>query len=174
MSSSRWRRTATGTAAPCLLRVTTGSVGLFSLCILVTATSSGCEGGERAPSDLVNFAPPAVTGGPRDAAPDAPDAVTEARVELPATIAAAVKQIVGAMTESDKTTLRATRREDLIAYHHGWGRDIRNELGLWGGNDALLADCGRAAGRGPPHPDDCSMLIIEAVWDALRVSRQRP
>src|SRR5689334_5850397 len=41
------RRTATGTAAPCLLRVTTGSLGLFSLCILVTATSSACEGGER-------------------------------------------------------------------------------------------------------------------------------
>lgn len=148
---------------------------MFSVCIfVVTATSSACDAGERAPSDLVTVAPPAVTGGPRDAAPDAPGATTEARVEQPATIAAAVRQIVGAMPESDKRTLRATQREDLIDYHHGWGRDIRNELGLWGGNDALLADCGRAAGSAYLHPDDCSMLIIEAVWDALRVSHQRP
>lgn len=144
------------------------------MCILVTSTFSACEAGERAPSDLVTFAPPTVTAGPRDAAPDAPDAATEARIEWPATIAAAVGQIVVGMTESDKTTLRATPREDLIAYHRGWGRSIRNEFGLWGGNDALLADCGRAAGRAHSHPDECSMLIIEAVWDALRVSRLRP
>jgi hypothetical protein len=154
--------------------VTSGFLGLFSSCILVTATSGACGKGERAPSGPVTVAPPAVPAGPRDAALVAPDAATEAHVEPPATIAAAVTQIVGELSESDKTTIRATRREDLITYHHGWGTNIRNELGLWGDNHALLADCGRADGIAHPHADDCSMLIIEAVWDALQDSHPRP
>jgi len=43
---------------------------------------------------------------------------------------------------------------------------IRNSLGLWQGNDALM----QALREREPgiHPDDASMLIIEQVWRRLR------
>jgi hypothetical protein len=54
------------------------------------------------------------------------------------------------------------RKDSLIELHHGWGTGIRNGFGLWRGNTGLQASCAKE------HPDDCSMVIIEAVWEALR------
>jgi hypothetical protein len=66
------------------------------------------------------------------------------------------------MEKSDKARLRDTKKEDLILFHHGWGTGIRNGFGLWGDNTNLMTDC-RAQ-----HPDDASMVIIEAVWQSLQ------
>jgi len=80
----------------------------------------------------------------------------------PRTVEQAVTNILGSMSEEDKQKVRATKREDLIRYHHGWGTGIRNGLGLWRGNRQLLADCNAQ------HPDDASMVIIDAVWERLQ------
>lgn len=80
----------------------------------------------------------------------------------PCTIEQAVTSILATMSVEDKQKVRATKKDDLIQYHHGWGTAIRNGLGLWRGNGELLADC--KAG----HPDDASMVIIEAVWERLQ------
>ena len=82
----------------------------------------------------------------------------------PTTVQAAVEDIVSALPEEDKAALRKTEKEDLIRFHHGWGTGIRNDYGLWRGNRQLIESaCGE-----PCHPDDASMVIIEAVWSALR------
>lgn len=83
---------------------------------------------------------------------------------FPVTINEAVDIIVGGMTDEDKIQILGKSRDDLIIYHHGWGTGIRNEFGLWRGNTALLDDCGGS----DIHPDACSMIIIEAVWERLR------
>ena len=57
-------------------------------------------------------------------------------------------------------------KTDLILFHHGGGTGIRNDFGLWRGNDKLIGSCGKGQ---QVHPDSCSMLIIEAVWDLLQV-----
>ena len=77
----------------------------------------------------------------------------------------AVKYILDGMSDKDKDTVRKTKKNKLIFYHHGWGTGIRNSLGLWGTNEALLKDTGKA------HPDDASMVIIEAVWEKLQKSQ---
>lgn len=83
----------------------------------------------------------------------------------PRTLEQAVASIVESANPDDMVKVRATKREDLIQYHMGWGTGIRNDLGLWRGNHALLrAACGEAA----CHPDDASMKIIEAVWRHLQ------
>ena len=82
--------------------------------------------------------------------------------QLPTTVKEAVARILGDMTDEDKETVRNTKENDLIMFHHGWGTGIRNSLGLWGRNDALLKDAGKT------HPDDVSMIIIRAVWQALQ------
>ena len=66
------------------------------------------------------------------------------------------------MSAEDKEFVRNTKKGDLIKFHHGWGTGIRNEFGLWGLNNVLLEDTGER------HPDDASMVIIEAVWKELQ------
>jgi len=82
--------------------------------------------------------------------------------DWPLTVDAAVTKILAEMSEADKAAVRAKKKDDLILYHHGWGTGIRNEFGLWHGNDSLLADCHTDV------PDGASMVIIEAVWQKLQ------
>jgi len=82
----------------------------------------------------------------------------------PTTVKATVVDLISALPEEDKDAIRNTKKDDLIQYHHGWGTGIRNHYGLWRGNQELIKDaCGK-----PCHPDDASMVIIEAVWQALQ------
>jgi hypothetical protein len=83
---------------------------------------------------------------------------------LPTTLEDAVAGILSRLSEQDKQTLRETPKKDLIMFHMGWGRSIRNNLGLWGENEALLKS---ACGGKLCHPDDASMRIMEGVWEAL-------
>jgi hypothetical protein len=45
------------------------------------------------------------------------------------------------------------------------GYGIRNPPRRLAGNEKLLASCRRGQ---PIHPDDCSMMIIEAAWELLQ------
>ena len=87
---------------------------------------------------------------------------TLVRASWPSTLDQSVERLIQEMDEPDKTMIRNTKKEDLIMFHHGWGTGIRNEFGLWRGNTNLLADCH------VKHPDDASMVIIEAVWQTLQ------
>jgi hypothetical protein len=80
----------------------------------------------------------------------------------PKTVKEAVATILAGMSEFDKDTVRKTAKEELINFHHGWGTGIRNDFGLWRGNRDLMNDTKAR------HPDDASMVIIGAVWEALQ------
>lgn len=85
----------------------------------------------------------------------------------PITVKATVVDLLSKMSAESKETVRKTKKDALIKFHHGWGTGIRNHYGLWRGNNALIEDaCGK-----PCHPDDASMVIIEAVWKALQDER---
>jgi hypothetical protein len=84
------------------------------------------------------------------------------RAAWPKTVDEAVTRLLADMEDADKARVRDTKKNDLILFHHGWGTGIRNELGLWRGNTNLMADCHAQ------HPDDASMVIIEAVWQRLQ------
>jgi hypothetical protein len=97
--------------------------------------------------------------------PAAPPASVVERDSWPTTVAEAAGQIVARLDDESKARVKATRKDQLIRFHSGWGMGIRNGLGLWRGNDKLLASCGNGT---RVHPDDCSMVIIEAVWTLLQ------
>lgn len=63
------------------------------------------------------------------------------------------------LNEHSISNLKKLPKNDLIMYHHGWGTDIRNGLGLWAENHPLTKD--------GQHPDDVSMEIMEGVWDKI-------
>lgn len=94
------------------------------------------------------------------------------RTRWPQTVDEAVARILAGMPEADQQMIRATPKDDLIMFHHGWGTGIRNAFGLWGGNTALMKSCAEAQGYGADpafmHPDDASGVIIEAVWRRLQ------
>ena len=84
----------------------------------------------------------------------------------PRSLDAAVEKLLTSMSEADKEHLRSMPEHDLISLHMGWAMGIRNDFGLWAGNDELLDSCGSL------HPDDASMAIVHAVWERLQRDRQ--
>jgi hypothetical protein len=102
---------------------------------------------------------------PAGETPAAPPKAIVERDTWPTTVAEAAKRLVGQLDEDSKARVRATKKEDLGQYYFGWGMGIRNSLGLWRGNEKLLASCG---GGTNADPEACSMVIIEAVWTLLQ------
>ena len=82
----------------------------------------------------------------------------------PTTVESAVEQLLTMLSEESKATVRELPEEELIHCHYGLGMAIRNEFGLWKGNEKLL----KAACPEGGHPDDASMAIIRALWVWLR------
>ena len=80
---------------------------------------------------------------------------------IPTTLQEIVADFIENMSESLKATFKNTTEDNLIAFHSGWGKGIRNQYNLW--HDEVLVKA-----LGAEHPDDASMIIIKAVWKALR------
>ena len=85
----------------------------------------------------------------------------------PKTIEEAVKVILSTMTDTEKELIRSSTEEKLTDFHLGLGTEIRNKLGLWDYNYELLISCGEL------EPDEASMVIIKAVWEALQNEQSR-
>jgi len=85
--------------------------------------------------------------------------------EWPITLDEALKVCILTMTDREKFALRNTPEDNLIYLHFGWAVNMRNEFGLWQGNEYLIKLCGVA------NPDDASMAIVRAVWRAFNNTR---
>ena len=100
--------------------------------------------------------------------------------EQPAeTVNEAVEVILCLLSPAEQKELRETDQEDLIFYHHSLGRAIRNQMGLWAGNTALLDACAEQSTVKEMmgdhlHPDEASMVLIVATWRTLREVRNAP
>lgn len=98
----------------------------------------------------------------------------------PKTVRQAVARLIAIMDPAMRATIAELPKEDLVSLHFGLGAAIRNGFGLWTDNRELLEDCQRQRTSpsyvtGPDeaaavsiHPDDASMIILEALWDRLR------
>ena len=58
-----------------------------------------------------------------------------------------------------------TPRENLVRYHSGLGRDIRNEFKLL--ERHWVPELVEGVDHSQEHPSQISMRVIEAVWDEL-------
>ena len=60
----------------------------------------------------------------------------------PATVEEAARLVLEWLSPEDRAQLATMERNDLVSrLHFGLGMAIRNELGLWHGNEKLLEDC---------------------------------
>ena len=100
--------------------------------------------------------------------------------EQPKTVEEAVQRLVTELPKEGRDRISAmTEEKELYELHFGLGMAIRNAMGLWQGNDALLADCRRVAiengqkltpveVEGLIHPDDASHVILVELWKKVR------
>ena len=80
----------------------------------------------------------------------------------PATVAAAVSMLMTVVPSDQLDLIAKLDRSELSRLHFGLGMWIRNNLGLWEGNHALLKDAGAE------EADGASGVIIYALWEQLR------
>ena len=84
------------------------------------------------------------------------------KLQWPETVDQAVGVLLGLLADGEKAKIAAMSQDDLVALHLGIGMWIRNNLGLWSENSALLESARTQ------NPDDASVVIIEALWRRLR------
>ena len=82
----------------------------------------------------------------------------------PETVDEAVDQLLVELSDENKATIHGMKREDMMRLHFGLGGWIRNNFGLWAGNEELLRSTGKT------HPDDASGVILDALWERLQTS----
>jgi hypothetical protein len=102
--------------------------------------------------------------------PPKPGSCPDALKPLPRSVTQVVDRIVKDISPEFRKTLLTTKREDLVQFQYGWGTGIRNSLCLLAGNNDQLI---RSACDGQLcHPEDASMVIMEAVWDRLHAVKR--
>ncbi len=68
------------------------------------------------------------------------------------------------LKQKDKETMKALpNRTDMLKYHFGFGRTLRNSWGLWGGSRLQKY----FLERGVSHPEGMSGIILEYYHDWL-------
>jgi hypothetical protein len=89
----------------------------------------------------------------------------------PLTVAEAVELLHANMCLNEEEFMLAYMDEvDLMDLHLSLGHDIRDEFGLWTGNEALMESCRSESGNPDLHIDDASMVIVRALWEKVKKS----
>jgi len=90
----------------------------------------------------------------------------------PITVDQAVKRLISELSLKDKTTIANMAEIELSVLHMTIGEYIRNEYGLWSGNDDLLNSCCFFAKKDKVSEDEASSIIIRELWKRLRDSHK--
>jgi len=111
----------------------------------------------------------------QDSMPDLlkPPSESDNRLEglpLPRTVDEAIKRLISEMPLKVKVILANMKEIDLISLHSTLGVYIRDNFGLWSGNEELMKSCRSLMGEEEIHEDSASQLIISKLWEKLRES----
>jgi len=90
--------------------------------------------------------------------------------QYPKTVAEAVEILHANMSLNEECMLAYMDEVDLYDLHLSLGHDIRDDFGLWAGNEALMESCRVMADKQDLHIDDASMVIVRALWITVKKS----
>ena len=82
----------------------------------------------------------------------------------PKSIESAVDILMESLSSDQLGQIKQLEEDELCGIHMNLGQGIRNSMGLWEDNKALLRSCGSEE----MHPDDASSAIVKFVWLKLR------
>jgi hypothetical protein len=71
------------------------------------------------------------------------------------------------MSLKDKTAMANMKEEELINLDPTLGEYIRNQFGLWSGNEDLMASCRMVGRKNHIRREEASGLIIAKLWGKL-------
>ena len=92
--------------------------------------------------------------------------------EPPKTVDKAVKRLISELPLKDKTMIANMTEVELSVLHTTLGEYIRNEFGLWTGNEDLMISCCFIVKREKVSEDEASSIIIKELWKRLRESHK--
>lgn len=81
--------------------------------------------------------------------------VTKHKTYIPKSIESAVDILMESLSKDQLNQIKQLEEDELWGVHMNLGQGIRNSMGLWGNNKALLRSCGSE----DMHPDDASSAI---------------
>ena len=81
----------------------------------------------------------------------------------PTTLEEAMEALKDLLSPEDQIEFVRMKKDELIRFHHGLGRWIRNNWGLWQKKE--LFDHMKTLGF--KHPDDMSQAIIHEFWNRM-------
>ena len=84
------------------------------------------------------------------------------RKRWPKSLEEVIKMVLSNISDEYKKEIKDSKKRDLTMFQASLGMRIRNDFGLWKGNNELLISCRTL------NPDDASMIIIAAIWRVLR------
>jgi len=87
--------------------------------------------------------------------------------QYPKTVAEVVEILHANMTLNEEFFLASAEEQDLFDLHMSLGHQIRDDFGLWTGNDALMESCRSVSANPDLHVDDASMVIVKALWEKI-------
>ena len=90
----------------------------------------------------------------------------------PKTVDEAVKRLISEMSLKDKTVIANMAEIELSVLHTTLGEYIRNEYGLWSGNEDLITSCRFFSKTEKIREDDASSIIIRELWKRLKESHK--
>ena len=93
-------------------------------------------------------------------------------LKAPKTVEQAVERLISEISLKDKTTIANIAEVELSVLHTSIGEYIRNEFGLWSGNEDLMTSCCFIVKRDKIHEDEASSIIIRELWRCLRVTHK--
>jgi len=85
----------------------------------------------------------------------------------PKSIESAVELLMESLSKDQLDQIKQLEEDELWEVHMSLGQGIRNSMGLWSDNKALLKSCGSE----DMHPDDASSAIVKFLWLHLRSSK---
>ena len=89
-------------------------------------------------------------------------------IKFPKTVEQAVSHLMTELSINDKRKIANTSKDNLYSLHFSLGMDIRNDFGLWSGNEELLESCWKISVQKDLDIDDASSIIINALWERLQ------
>lgn len=87
---------------------------------------------------------------------------------LPGTVEEALELLLSKLSFKDKTQIAKADEEDLPSFYPALGLYIRNEFGLFAGNNKLMEACRNALGEGEHRVEEVSEFIIKELWKRLK------
>ncbi len=90
-------------------------------------------------------------------------------IYIPKDLGEAFAKLDEELKEVDKNDIKnLPKKEETLKYHHGLGRWMRNNWGLWGGSRLQTY----FLERGISHPDDMSSVVLEFYYDWLNGNKE--